>query len=73
MKYVKLNKSLKREPYYTDKPVLVLKKIHFNQSLYYSVELLWAGFNLNVNVNNTFEDEECFNLLREKKIERLFI
>ena len=73
MKYVKLNKSLKREPYYTDKPILVLKKIYFNQSLYYSIELIWAGFNLNVNVNNTFEDEECFHLLREKKIERLLL
>lgn len=71
MIYVKLDKKLRFEPYYTEKPVLVLKKFNHGKISMYRLNINFASFFINVKEIHTFIDEECKNLIREKKLERL--
>lgn len=71
MIYVKLDKKLSLNPFYTEKPVLVLKKFYHGKTIMYRLDINYASFFINVKVIDTFVDEECKNLIREKKLERL--
>jgi len=71
MKYIKLKDHLKLYPWYSNKPIFVLKINNFGERQYCIIDFKWASFKTKVWEQDFYIDAECIEMERMKKLERI--
>ncbi len=70
--YIKISEKYNSKyPALIKEPILVLRKIKYQYDNYYILDLEWAGSKIKIPERYSIIDEECIQLLKSKKLERI--